>query len=102
VADENGPMLEGKRKLRQNWAFGPRKDVVADGAKEGANVIMLSSYLVDFCVIQSSADGTKISLQSDVGCKPTNVVYTPRDPCHELSLLTNKHWCVCKAMEEIL
>ena len=94
MADENGLTLEGKKNLRQVGPLGQEESVAADGEKEGANVIMLASYLVDFCVIQSSADGTKISLQSDVGCKPTNVVYTPRDPCHELSLLTNKHWCV--------
>jgi hypothetical protein len=33
------------------WASRPGRSVVADGAKEGANVIMLASYLLDFSII---------------------------------------------------
>ena len=50
MADENGLTLEGKKNLRQVGPLGQEESVAADGAKEGANVIMLASYLLDFFV----------------------------------------------------
>ena len=40
-----------KEGVEAKWAFGLEESITADGAKEGANVIMLASYLLDFSII---------------------------------------------------
>ena len=55
MADENGLTLEGKKNLRQVGPLGQEESVAADEEKEGANVIMLASYLFDFVSFVSAS-----------------------------------------------